>query len=332
MAVTEKDAGTEALKRGARRTALLSPRYAGVGALILVIIVLQFFFTNNFHYDVAIKIGLSAIVCVGLNLLIGYAGQISLGHAGFFGLGAYSSAILTDSYGWPPLASLFAGLVLVGVLSFVLARPILRLKGHYLAMATLGMGIIISIVLNQEVDLTGGPDGMPVPAFSLFGWSPNSEPAWYWLVSGVLVVTVWLSLNLIDSSIGRALRAVHGSEVAAETVGVDTTRYKVLIFVVSALFASLAGSLFAHYTGFLTPVVAEFFTSIQFVIMVVFGGMASVFGSVVGAAVLTALPEFLTVLHDYEHLVFGLLLMLTMIFMSKGLLPSLIILIRRRLP
>lgn len=309
---------------------LLTPRYGGLIGLVAVIVVVQFFLTNNFHYDVAINIGLAAIVCVGLNLLIGYTGQISLGHAGFFGLGAYSSAILTDSYGWPPIASMLAGLVLVGLLSFLVARPILRLKGHYLAMATLGLGIIISIVLNQEVDLTGGPDGVPVSAFIVLGWQVEGEQAWYWLVGGLLVVAVWLALNLIDSPVGRALRSVHGSEVAAETAGVDTTKYKVLVFVVSALYASFAGSLFAHYQGFLTPVAAEFFTSIQFVTMVVFGGMASVFGSLIGAAVLTALPQFLTALHDYEHMVFGLLLMLTMIFLPRGILPTLLARLRRR--
>ena len=301
----------------------IASRYYGVFVLAAVIAILPLFLPNNFYFDVAINGGIAAIVCVGLNLLIGYAGQISLGHAGFFALGAYSSAILTDTYGWPPLMSLGAGLLAVAVLAFVIARPILRLRGHYLAMATLGMGIIISIVLNQEVNLTGGPDGMPVPSFSMFGREINSELAWFWIVGGSLIISVWLALNLIDSAVGRALRAVHGSEIAARTAGIDTTRYKILIFVVSAVMAAYAGSLFAHYTGFLTPSEAGFFRSIEFVTMVVLGGMASVFGSVIGAAILTALPQFLTIFHDYEHVMFGLVMMLTMIFMPKGLLPSL---------
>lgn len=314
---------------GRVRGFLLSPRRGGLAALALIIVAIQPFLANDFQYDVMINIGLAAVVCVGLNLLIGYAGQISLGHAGFFGLGAYCSAILTSNYGWSPLAALTAGLVLVGALSFLLARPILRLKGHYLAMATLGMGIIIAIVLNQEVDLTGGPDGMPVPSFSVLGWTLRNSRDWYWLVGGVLLVTVWLALNLIDSPVGRALRALRDSEVAAEVAGVDTARYKALVFVISALYASLAGSLFAYYNNFLSPVEAGFFKSLEFVIMVVFGGMASIFGSVLGAAILTALPQLLTSLSDYENLVFGLLLMLTMVFMPSGLLPSLVQMIRR---
>lgn len=299
------------------------PRRGGLLTLALVIATIPWFLPNRFFFDVAINVGLAAIVCVGLNLLIGYAGQISLGHAGFFGLGAYSSAILTATWGWPPTLALLFGMALVGALAFAVARPILRLKGHYLAMATLGLGIIISIVLNQEVGLTGGPDGMPVGSFALFGLRVKGEWAWYWLVGGCLLATVWLALNLIDSPIGRALRAVHGAEIAAELGGIDTRHYKVLVFVLSAVIASFAGSLFAHYTGFLTPDEATFLRSIEFVTMVVLGGMASVFGSVVGAAILTALPQLLTALHDYEHAAFGLILMLVMIFMPKGLVPTL---------
>ncbi len=298
-------------------------RYAGVLVLCIVIAVLPLVLPNSFYFDIAINAGIAAIVCVGLNLFIGYAGQISLGHAGFFALGAYSSAILSDTYSWPPLASLVAGLVLVAAVAFIVARPILRLKGHYLAMATLGMGIIISIVLNQEVNLTGGPDGVPVSSFGFLGWEISDELSWYWVVGVSLIISVWLALNLIDSAVGRALRAVHGSEVAAQVAGVDTTRYKTLVFVVSAVMAAYAGSLFAHYTGFLTPSEASFFRSIEFVTMVVLGGMASVFGSVIGATLLTILPQILTVFHDYEHAIFGLVMMLTMIFMPKGLVPSL---------
>ncbi|HSA81011.1 MAG TPA: branched-chain amino acid ABC transporter permease [Geminicoccaceae bacterium] len=306
------------------------PRSGGLLTLTLAIALLPWFLPNAFFFDVAINVGLAAIVCVGLNLLIGYAGQISLGHAGFFGLGAYCSAILTQRYGWPPTLALLSGMLLVGVLAFVVARPILRLRGHYLAMATLGLGVIIAIVLNQEAGLTGGPDGMPVGRFAVFGLAIEGDWMWYWLVGVALLVTVWLALNLIESPIGRALRAVHGAETAAATAGVDTTRYKVLVFVVSAVLASFAGSLFAHYTGFLTPDEATFFRSIEFVTMVVLGGMASVFGSVVGAAILTALPQFLTVFHDYEQVVFGLVLMLVMIFLPRGLVPSLVGYIARR--
>jgi branched-chain amino acid transport system permease protein len=291
--------------------------------LAAVIAVLPLFLPNAFYYEVAIQAGINAIVCVGLNLLIGYAGQISLGHAGFFGLGAYASAILTTSYGWPPLVALLAAALGVALLAFAIARPIMKLRGHYLAMGTLGFGIIIFIMLTQEVDLTGGPDGMPVAGFSMFGWEPADEATWYWIVGGLLLLAVWLSLNLIESPVGRALRAVHGSEVAAQTVGIDVARLKAYVFVVSAVFASVAGSIYAHYAAFLTPGEAGFVHSIELVTMVVLGGLASIFGAVVGAAILTTLPQLLTFLHDYEMLAFGAILMGVMIFMRRGLVPTL---------
>ena len=319
---------------GARRRAPTAglARYRGLLAMAAVIATLPWLLPNNFFFNVAILIGLNAIVAVGLNLLIGYAGQISLGHAGFFGLGAYASAVLTARYGWPPPLAMLAGAVAVGLLAFLLARPILRLRGHYLAMATLGMGVIISIVLVQETRLTGGPDGMQVPPVRLFGTDLYSERVWYWIVGLVLLVAVWLALNLVDSPLGRALRGLHGSEVAAEAMAIDTARTKTMVFVISALFASVAGSLFAHYSGFLTPAEAQFLRSIQFVTMVVLGGMASTYGAVVGAAILTLLPQALTVFHDYEQVTLGLVLMLTMVFMPKGLVPSLAALFWRARP
>jgi len=320
------------MARRAKERAFARRRYRGLALLAAIVVALPWALPNNFYFNVAILVGLNAIVCVGLNLLIGYAGQISLGHAGFFGLGAYSSAILTTSYGWPAWAAFLAGLVVVGLVSFLLARPILRLKGHYLAMATLGMGIIISIVLVQETRLTGGPDGMQLPPVSAFGAELYSERVWYWIVAASLLIAVWLALNVVDSPVGRALRALHGAPVAAAMMGVDTVRFATLAFVASALYAAAAGSLFAHYSGFLTPGEAGFMRSIQFVTMVVFGGMASTFGAVVGAAVLTVLPQLLTLFHDYEQVMLGLILMGTMVLMPKGLVPTLAGLAHRRAP
>jgi branched-chain amino acid transport system permease protein len=302
---------------------LASARSGGLLALAAVIALLPLALPNNYYYEVAILVGLNAIVCVGLNLLIGYAGQISLGHAGFFGLGAYGSAILVARYGWPPVGALAAAVAGVAALAYVIGRPILKLKGHYLAMATLGLGIIISIVVATEDGLTGGPDGMSVPPLAVFGHVLAGERVWYWVVGLLLLASVWLALNLIDSPVGRALRALHGSEIAAEVVGIDSTRHKVMAFIVSASFAALAGALTAHYAGFITPGKVTFLHSIELVTMVVFGGMASTFGAVAGAAVLTVLPQLLTALKEYEMVVFGAVMMLTMIFMPKGLVPSL---------
>jgi branched-chain amino acid transport system permease protein len=305
-------------------------RWRGLGALALCIALLPLALSNNYYYEIAILVGLNAIVCVGLNLLIGYAGQISLGHAGFFGLGAYGSAILAARYGWPPLGAMLASTLAVALLAAALGRPILRLRGHYLAMATLGMGVIISIVIATEDGLTGGPDGMAVPPLAILGLRIAGEKLWYWIIGALLVAATWLALNLIDSPQGRALRALHGSEVGAEVAGVDSARHKLLAFAISAVYAAVAGALAAFYSGFITPAKVTFLHSIELVTMVVFGGMASTFGAIVGAAVLTTLPQLLTVFKEYEMVVFGAVMMGSMIFMPRGLVPTLAALFARR--
>jgi len=299
-------------------------RFQGLALLAVIIALLPLALPNNYYYDVAIRIGMNATIVVGLNLLIGYAGQISLGHAGFYGLGAYASAVLTARFGWPPLLAMLAGMAAVGVIAFVVARPILRLRGHYLAMATLGLGIIIYMVLVNESAWTGGNDGMNVQPFSLLGLTLANERTWYWVTGAVLLGAIVLANNIVDSPVGRALRAVHGSEVAAQVAGIDTARYKVRVFVVSAVFASAVGSMMAHYIGFITPQVSSFFHSIELVTMVVVGGMASTYGAVVGAAILTMLPQLLSKFEGYEMITFGLILMLTVIFVPRGLLPTLV--------
>jgi branched-chain amino acid transport system permease protein len=295
----------------------------GLLVLVVMLAALPLVMVNPYLYDVAIRIALNAMVVIALNLLMGYTGQISLGHAGFLGIGAYASGILTTQFGWPPLLALAVGAMAAGALALAIARPILKLKGHYLAMATLGLGIIISIVITNETRYTGGPDGISVPALGIAGFELAGEKAWYALVSVLLVLTAWLALNLVDSPSGRALQAIHGSEVAAQVVGVQTTRVKVRIFVVSAVVASIVGSLSAHYVAFVTPGIAGFFHSIELVTMVVVGGMASVFGSIVGAAILTMLPQLLSTFEGWETVVFGAILMLTMIFLPKGIVPTL---------
>ena len=286
-------------------------------------------FPNAYVYDVAGTALLNAVVCVGLDLLIGYAGQISLGHAGFFALGAYGSAVLTGRWGVAPAAALAASAAAVGRLAFLVGRPVLRLKGHTLAMATMGIGVIVPIVLKTEGWLTGGPDGVSVDPFQVFGLTLNGERPWYWVAAGLLLVAVWLAGNLVDSPLGRALRAVHGAEVAAEAAGIDPARTKLMVFVLSAVFASLAGSLTAHKTGFITPDIASFFRSIELVTMVVLGGMASTWGAVAGAVILTVLPQVLAGIEDYESILLGAVMMGTMIFLPRGLMPSLAAAARR---
>lgn len=297
--------------------------YAGLLLIAVILAVLPYQLPNSYYVDLAIRMIINAVIVLGLNLLIGYAGQISLGHASFVGLGAFASAILPMHFGWPPLLAMFAAAAGTGLLAAAVAGPILRLKGHYLAMATLGLGIIINIVLRNESQYTGGPDGMPVLPMSIMGTEITSLQAWYWIVAVLLCFSIWASLNLIRSPFGRALRALHGSEVAAQVAGVKVERYKALIFVMSAVFASLMGSITAHYIGFITPSVSDFPHSIELLTMVVVGGVASVYGSVVGAVLLTALPQALANFEGWETVAYGVILVSCMIFVPKGIVPTL---------
>ncbi|MCP3671746.1 MAG: branched-chain amino acid ABC transporter permease [Gammaproteobacteria bacterium] len=293
----------------------------GFYLLTLLVVLLPLLFPDNYFVTVvAVSAGLNAILAVSLNLLMGYAGQISLGHAAFFGMGAYTSAILTTKFAWNPWPAMVAGMILTGTIAFFMARPVLKLKGHYLAMATLGFGIIINIILVQAVGLTGGPDGLgEIPTLSFFGWQVDTDLRWYIVIGSCMLLVVWLALNLINSRSGRALRALHGSEVAAEMMGIDTTATKTGVFVMAALIASLAGSLFAHQQSFVSPDSCDFFFSIELVTMVVLGGMASTYGAVFGAIVLTFLPELLVVFEDFEVMIFGAILMSMMIFLPQGM-------------
>lgn len=301
---------------------LRSNAYTGLLLVAIILVLLPYVIPNNYYLDLAIRMVINAIIVLGLNLLIGYAGQISLGHAGFVGLGAFASAVLPYHFGLPAMGAMLAGAVGTGLLAAALAGPILRLKGHYLAMATLGLGIIINIVLRNESQYTGGPDGMPVMPLSVFGFEVSGDQTWYWIVATLLCISIWASLNLINSPFGRALRALHGSEIAAQVAGVKVERYKAMVFVMSAVFASLMGSVTAHHIGFITPSISDFPHSIELLTMVVVGGVASVYGSVVGAVLLTALPQALANFEGWETVTYGCILVSCMIFVPKGVVPT----------
>ena len=301
---------------------LLETRLLPAIAVAAIVIVLPWFFPSAYYYRIGALVFIFALAVVGLNLLMGFAGQVSLGHAGFLGIGAYSVAIGPMYFGMPSWLSLFAGAVLSGIVAFLVGRPILRLKGHYLAVATLGFGLLVAIVLSNEAGWTGGPDGMTVPKLMLFGWSVRGSDAWYWIAGATCVLGFVLALNLMDSPTGRSLQAIHDSEIASLVLGIDVASKKLTIFIISAIYASVAGSYLALFNGHVTPDVAGFLRSIELVAMVVLGGMGSIVGSLVGAIVLVVLPQVLTVFHEYEQALLGLIVMVFMIFLRQGIVPS----------
>lgn len=301
----------------------MAARFATPALILAAAVLVWFGADSSALLRVATLVFIYGLAAIGLNILVGDAGQVSLGHAGFVGIGAYSVAVGATALALHPLVAMAGGVALAGVLAAVVGRPVLRLKGHALAVATLGLGILVAMVLTNEAWLTGGPDGMPVPRLVLFGWRVRGTANWYWIAAGALVLGALVACALKASPTGRALRALHDSEVAAMTAGVDVAFYKSVAFVISALYAAVAGALLALFDGFVTPNVASFLTSVELITMVVLGGMGSVLGAVVGAAVLTALPQVLTGFNEYETMVLGLVMMGVMIALRSGIVPSL---------
>lgn len=277
---------------------------------------------NEYFLSLLVFMGINGMITMGLSLLMGYAGQISLGHAAFFGLGAYSSGVLATKYSLHPLAAFGAGIFLSAIIAFLVGKPTLRLKGHYMAVATLGFGEIMFIVFNELSPLTGGPSGLSgIPPLT-FGGITIEGYTYLYLVWALVILLLIFSLNVINSRVGRALRAVHGSELAAGAMGVDAAGYKLGVFVLSAVYASIAGSLYAHFITFISPSSFSLMFSILLLMMVVVGGTQTIWGALLGAGVLTLLPEYLRGLEDFEVLAYGAILMAVLLFMPKGILEG----------
>lgn len=296
--------------------------------LIFLIIFFPLITSSPYNLSIAIFAGINALLAIGLCILMGYAGQISLGQAGFYGIGAYISGILSLKFGLPTLLTLVISAFVASTAAILLAVPALRLKGHYLAVATLGFGEIIHILLNEFGP--GGPSGFgDIPRFSIFGYSFESSVSFFYLTWGVVALVVLFSINLINSRIGRALRAMHDSEIACKAMGVDIALLKIKVFILSAIYASIAGSLYAHYVTFLSPSTFTLFHSVLIVMMAVIGGINNLWGGVIGAIIITVLPELLRQFEEFDVLVYGLILTLTLMFFRKGLVPILIEKFRR---
>ncbi len=275
---------------------------------------------NQYLVHVLVLAGIYVIMAVGLNLLMGYAGQVSLGHAGFYGLGAYVSAVLSVRYGLSPWLGMPLAAAATGALAYVLGIPTLRLKSYYLAMATLGIGVVLHLAFVQLHGLTGGSSGLP----GILPWDVGplrftTATRHYFLVWAFAAAALWVARNLVNSRVGRVLRALGESPVAAEAMGVDTAAEKRRVFVLSAVYASVAGSLYAHYITVISPEIFSFLFSVVLVLMVAMGGIGLYWGAVVGALLLTILPEALRQFGDWELPLYGLALILVMLFLPRGI-------------
>jgi branched-chain amino acid transport system permease protein len=259
-----------------------------------------------------------ALVALGLNLLTGYAGQISLCHASFFGVGAYATAILTQKAGMPYLLSLVAGALLTTAIGALVALPALRLKNIYLAIATLGFGVVLQKIIFEWRSLTGGGGGLALTAPNIAGYELGATGLYY-LTLAFLTVGLFGAWNVSRGRTGRALLVIKESEISAGSLGISAARYKVTAFAVSAFYAAIAGGLFAYLVRYINPESFSVGLSISFLSMVVIGGLGTIGGSILGAVFYVIVPELLRGIKDAPGLVFGLLLVVVMVFMPQGL-------------
>jgi branched-chain amino acid transport system permease protein len=288
---------------------------------VLFIILFPVLVHTRSWIHIMVLIAIYFIVTLGMSLLFGYTGQFSFAQAAFFGIGAFSSSALTVVCKWPIWSGFLLGIAVSGTLAFIVGRPILRLKGFYLAMATLAISTIVFVLMKQLPQYTGGPSGTAgIPFISIGGISLNSPVRFYVLAWSVAIVIFFFCRNLINSRTGRAMRAIKDAETAAKVMGINTADYKAKIFALSAILAAIGGSLYAHYVAFVSPDSFTAEVSILIIIILAVGGVHSVWGALIGTALVIALPQLLSGFQHYSRLIYGIIVIVLMMFAPSGIL------------
>jgi len=290
-------------------------------AIVAFIALIPLFVSNLYYIQVLIFIGLYTILALSLNLLNGYVGLLSIGHAAFYGIGAYASAKLVMVTGVPfPLAMLGSGCI-AGIFGYLIAKPTLRLSGIYMTLATLGFNMIFFLVLQNWMSFTNGPLGiMDIPPPNIFGYIVETRVQYYYLILFLVLLTIGSMHRLMTCRFGRALVGIRENELAAEAMGVHTTRYKIQAFVLAAFYAGIAGSYYAHFVKYISPDSFYIYESFILLAMLAFGGQGNLIGPVVGAAILILIPEVFRFLQEYRMLVYGSVLIIMMLVRRQGLL------------
>lgn len=289
-------------------------------AIAVILALVPLFVRNDYMLHILITIAVYGILVLGLEIILGQAGLFSLGHAAFYGMGAYTSALLVLRLGFPLWLSAIGAVITSGLFGAALGFPVLRLRGDYLAIATLGFGEIFRLILVNWDSLTHGPMGLPgIPRPEFFG-QPFDRPMYYYLIVSFFIVSLLAAYRISQSFLGRAFRAIRDDEDAAEFMGIDITKYKILAFAVGGVFAGLAGSFYAHYITFISPDTFVYQDSATLLAMVFLGGVGTVIGPVVGAVFLVLVPEALRFLVEWRMLVVGLLMVVMMIYRPQGIL------------
>jgi len=290
-------------------------------AFAIVILVLPWLMQGSSLFGFAVLAGIYAITAMGVDLVFGYSGQITLGHGAFLAIGAYSSSILTLRYGVPPLLALIVGAIAALIIAFLIGAPVLGLLTHFhLAMATLAFGVLVYNFLVVGGELTGGFSGIAgVPHFSIGAYNFADDLSYYYLVWGFAFVLLVIGLNIGNSQAGRILKAIQSDDTAAKAAGIDVGAYKLKIFLLSAVYSSMAGSLMAHYMTYVSPTQFDITTSFDLITMSVLGGRGTIIGGVLGAAFLKLLPQFTQFFRDYRLLSNGILITAVLLLMPGGI-------------
>jgi branched-chain amino acid transport system permease protein len=287
----------------------------GAAVILLLPLFAGYYVTHNLIFA-----GINVIAVLGLGLLIGFSGQVSIGHAAFYGIGAYASALLTMKGGFSFWLSLPLSGGIASVAGLLLAIPSLKVAALYLVMTTIGFSMIVWLVMLQWEAVTNGPNGIiGIPAPTLAGWALDSPAKYYYLVLIMAVLAVGLMNRIVKSSIGLRLMAIFDQEEAAKAVGVNTTYFRVLAFVISSFFAGIAGSLYAHYVTFIHPENFDIWVSVIFLVMAVFGGQRSIPGITASAIILTFVTEYFRVFGNYRMIGYGAFLAVCMIYFPEGI-------------
>ena len=297
--------------------------YSLVISIIFIILAILFpiLFNKQYLITVAINCLMFATLSLSLNLITGYMGITSLGHAAFFGVGAYTAAILSTRMGLSFVQTAILGTIVAAIFGVMLGIPTLRIKGRYLAIVTLGFCEIMRIIELNWMSLTRGPQGISgIPKISFLGFVCSKPIHKYYVVLILLIITVLIIKAIMNSRMGRAISAIRDDEIAADAMGINVFKYKIMVFSISSGLAGLVGAYYAHYMGFIDPNAFNFDQSILILSMTIMGGMASIPGSIFGASVLSILPEALRAVNDYRQIVYGLLLAIMVVWKPNGLL------------
>ncbi|GIP60007.1 branched-chain amino acid ABC transporter permease [Paenibacillus humicus] len=291
----------------------------GAAAAVLIVLPLVLQQVNDYWMHIVIMIGIFSILSMSLNVIIGYAGQFALGHAAFYGIGAYSAALLMIHFQVSFWIALPAAAMIAGFFGFLLGTPVIRLRGDYLGIVTLGFGEIVRLIFVNWVDVTRGPMGLPgIPAPTLFGYTFSGKTEFYYLILALALLTFFVIHRIVHSGVGLSLMTLREDETLAQSIGIRPNKYKLLAFTVGAFFAGIAGAFWASYISFVSPDAFRYLDSVNILAMVILGGSASLPGSVLGAVILVLAPELLRYMSDYRMMLLGLAIVLMMIFKPTG--------------